>query len=239
MSGDRIELGGLSVEVVRKRIKNIHLSVYPPNGRVRISAPKWVGLDSIRLFAVSTLGWIRKQQQKLKEQERETPREFLDRESHQVWGRRVLLQIEHDRSGPPVELSPGKLILRVRPDSTVERKRAVLDEWYREQVKAVAPELIAKWERVLEVSVAGFFVQKMKTLWGSCNPRRRTIRLNTELAKKPPECLEYIVVHELVHLLERSHGPRFVALMDRHLPKWRFYKAELNRLPIRHEDWLY
>ena len=239
MAGDRIELGGLSVEVVRKQIKNIHLSVYPPNGRVRISAPNWVGLDSIRLFAVSKLGWIRKQQQKLKEQERETPREFLDRESHQTWGRRVLLQIEHDRSGPPVELSPGKLVLRVRPDATLERKRAVLDEWYREQVKAAAPELIAKWERVLEVSVAGLFVQKMKTLWGSCNARRHTIRLNAELAKKPPECLEYIVVHEMVHLLERSHGPRFVAMMDRHLPKWRFYKAELNRLPIRHEDWMY
>ena len=239
MSGDRIELGGLSVEVVRKRIKNIHLSVYPPNGRVRISAPNWVGLDSIRLFAVSKLGWIRKQQQKLKEQERETPREYLDRESHQVWGRRVLLQIEHDRSGPPVELSPGKLVLRVRPDATRERKRAVLDEWYREQVKAAAPELIAKWVRSLEVSVAGFFVQKMKTLWGSCNARRHTIRLNAELAKKPPECLEYIVVHELVHLLERSHGPRFVALMDQHLPKWRYFKAELNRLPIRHEDWMY
>ena len=239
MAEDRIELGGLSVEVVRKRIKNIHLSVYPPNGRVRISAPNWLGLESIRLFAVSKLGWIRKQQQKLKEQERETPREYLDRESHQVWGRRVLLQIEHDRNGPPVELSPGKLVLRVREDATLERKRAVLDEWYREQVKAAAPELIAKWERILGVSVTGFFVQKMKTLWGSCNVRRHTIRLNAELAKKPPECLEYIVVHELVHLLERSHGPRFVALMDRHLPKWRFYKAELNRLPIRHEDWAY
>lgn len=239
MAGDRIELGGLSVEVVRKRIKNIHLSVYPPNGRVRISAPTWVGLDAIRLFAISKLGWIRRQQQKLKEQEREAPREYLDRESHQVWGRRVLLQIEHDGNGPPVEWLPGKLVMRVRPDATVDRKRTVLDEWYREQIKAAAPELIAKWGRALEVTVAGFFVQKMKTLWGSCNMRRQTVRLNTELAKKPPECLEYIVVHELVHLLERSHGPRFVALMDQHLPKWRYFKAELNRLPIRHEDWMY
>lgn len=239
MAGDRIELGGLSVEVIRKRIKNIHLSVHPPHGRVRISAPKWVGLEAIRLFAISKLGWIRKQQQKLREQERETPREYLDRESHQVWGRRVLLQIEHSRQGPPVELLPGRLVLRVREDATLERRRAVLDEWYRDQIKQAVPELIAKWERVLGVQVEGFFVQKMKTLWGSCNPRRRTIRLNTELAKKPPECLEYIVVHEMVHLLERSHGPRFVALMDQHLPKWRSCKADLNRLPIRHEDWVY
>ena len=239
MADDRIELGGLSVEVIRKRIKNIHLSVYPPHGRVRISAPKWVGLEAIRLFAISKLGWIRKQQQKLREQERETPREYLDRESHQVWGRRVLLQIEHGRQGPPVELLPGRLVLRVREDATLERRRAVLDEWYRDQIKQAVPELISKWERVLGVKVEGFFVQKMKTLWGSCNPRRRTIRLNTELAKKPPECLEYIVVHEMVHLLERSHGPRFVALMDQHLPKWRSCKADLNRLPIRHEDWVY
>ena len=239
MAGDRIELGGLSVDVIRKRIKNIHLSVYPPNGRVRISAPTWMGMDSIRLFAISKLGWIRKQQQKLREQERETPRDYVDRESHFVWGRRVLLQIEHDRNGPPVELLPGRLVLRVREGAGVERRRAVLDEWYRDQIRLAAPELIAKWERAMGVKVERFFVQKMKTLWGSCNPRRRTIRLNTELAKKPPECFEYIVVHEMVHLLERSHGPRFVALMDQHLPKWRSNKADLRRLPIRHEDWVY
>ncbi len=239
MAGDRIELGVLSVEVVRKRIKNIHLSVYPPAGRVRISAPNWMDLEAIRLFAISKLAWIRKQQQKLREQVRETPREYLDRESHFVWGRRYLLQIVDDRQGPPVELTPGKMVLRVRPDATVERKRAIVDEWYREQIKQAAPDLIAKWEPILGVKVSAFFVQKMKTLWGSCNVRRRTLRLNSELAKKPPECLEYIVVHEMVHLLERSHGPRFVALMDQHLPKWRSCKADLNRLPIRHEDWVY
>jgi predicted metal-dependent hydrolase len=239
VAGDRIELGALSVEVVRKRIKNIHLSVYPPAGRVRISAPKWMALEAVRLFAVSKLGWIRKQQQKLREQERETPREYLDRESHYVWGRRVLLEIADDRQGPTVELLPGKLVLRVRPEATLERRRAIVDEWYREQIKQAAPELIAKWEPILGVKVAAFFVRKMKTLWGSCTVRRHTIRLNSELAKKPPECLEYIVVHEMVHLLEQSHGPRFVALMDRHLPKWRSLRADLNRLPTRHEDWAY
>ncbi len=227
------------MDVVQKDIKNVHLSVYPPTGRVRISAPLRMNLDTIRVFAISKLGWIKQQQRKLREQERETPREYLDRESHYVWGKRYLLKIEEQDAAPEVELKHNKMILRIRPAASQERKHDILDEWYREQLKAAAPALIAKWEPLMGVKVERFFVQRMKTKWGSCSPDSRNIRLNTDLAKKPPECLEYIVVHEMVHLLEPTHNSRFVALMDQFMPKWRFYKDQLNKLPVRHENWIY
>lgn len=235
----RIELGGIVLDVVKKDIKNIHLSVYPPVGRVRISAPLHMKTDTIRVYAISRLPWIRQQQRKLRAQERETPREYLDRESHYVWGKRYLLKvIEHDAAAV-VELKHAKMMMRIRPGADEETKQALLDDWYRKQLKAAAAELIAKWAPLMGVKVARFFVQRMKTKWGSCNADAGSIRLNTELAKKPRECLEYIVVHELVHLLEPTHNQRFVALMDRFMPKWQFYKRELNKLPVRHEAWNY
>ena len=208
------------MDVVRKDIKNVHLSVYPPTGRVRISAPARMSLDTIRVFAISKLGWIRQQQKKLREQERETPREYLDRESHYVWGRRVLLKVVEEDEPPQRAATSSTLLLRVRPGTDEATREAVVEDWYRQLLKAAVPPLIATWEPRLGVKVNGFFVQQMKTKWGSCNPTARTIRLNTELAKKPRECLEYIVVHEMVHLLEPTHNPRFVALMDRFMPKW-------------------
>lgn len=235
----RIELGKIAVDVVKKDIKNIHLSVHPPTGKVRISAPLRMNLDTIRVFTISKLGWIKRQQQKLREQERETPREYLDRESHYVWGRRYLLKVVENDAPAAVELKHSKILLWVRPGSRNEKKETVLDEWYREQLKAVIPPLIAKWEPLMGVKVRRFFVQRMKTKWGSCNPRSKSIRLNTELAKKPPECLEYIVVHEMAHQLVPTHNSRFISLMDNYMPKWRFYRDELNRLPVRHEDWAY
>ncbi len=235
----QIELGDITVDVVLKDIKNIHLSVYPPTGRVRISAPSWMSLDTIRVFAISKLGWIRQQQRKLREQERETPREYLDRESHYVWGDRYLLETLEVNAAPSVELQKSRLLLRVRPGTGALKKQAIVEEWYREQLKQAIPPLIAKWEPLLGVSVARFFVQRMKTRWGSCNPRAGNIRLNTELAKKPPVCLEYIVVHEMAHLLEPTHNARFVALLDRFLPQWQLYREQLNRLPVSHEEWEY
>lgn len=235
----QINLGGIVLEVIKKDIKNVHLSVYPPAGRVRISAPLRMNTDTIRVYAISKLGWIKQQQKKLRAQERETPREYLNRESHYVWGQRYLLKVvEHD-APPSVELKHNKMLLRARPGACEDRKRAVLEEWYREQLRLTAPRIIEKWQPLMGVKVERFFVQRMKTKWGSCNASSGSIRLNTELAKKPRECLEYIVVHEMIHLLEPTHNSRFVALIDKFMPKWQFLRDELNRLPVRHEDWAY
>ena len=233
----RLKLGDIAVDVVLKDIKNVHLGVYPPTGRVRISAPSRMSLDTIRVFAISRLDWIKRQQRKLREQERETPREYLDRESLYVWGKRYLLSVDERDQAPAVALKHSRIILSVRAGTDQPAKEAVVAQWYREQIKSAVPELIATWEPLLGVSVNRVFVQQMKTKWGSCNQRAGTIRLNTELAKKPKECLEYIVVHEMVHLLEPTHNAHFVALMDRFMPRWQFCRQRLNHLPIRHEDW--
>lgn len=235
----QIQIEDIAVDVVLKDIKNVHLSVYPPTGRVRISAPARMSLDTIRVFAVARLDWIRKQQQKLREQQREMPREYLDRESHFVWGERYLFGVNERDQAPAVELTHNHLILTVRAGVGRPSKAAIVAQWYRDQIRTVAPGMIAKWEPVLGVRVNRLFVRQMKTRWGSCNTRRRTIRLNTELARKPKECLEYVVVHELVHLIEPTHNARFVALMDRFMPQWPFIRQRLNRLPMRHADWEY
>jgi predicted metal-dependent hydrolase len=235
----RIELGDIPVDVVLKDIKNVHLSVYPPAGRVRISAPKHMSLDTIRVFAISKLDWIKQQQAKLREQQREAPRDYVDRESHYVWGKRYLLTVTESDQPPSIELKHRRMLLQVRPGTDEGKRQALVEEWYREQLKEAVPPLLARWQPLLGVSVERWFVQRMKTKWGSCNHHSRTIRLNTELAKKPPECLEYIVVHELVHLLEPTHNARFIALMDQFMPKWQFHRQVLNRLPVRQETWSY
>lgn len=235
----RLHLGEIKVDVVFKDIKNVHLSVYPPSGRVRISAPLRMNLDTVRVFAIAKLSWIRQQQDKLRGQERETPREFLDRESHYLRGKRYLLTVIEEDAPPTVELKHSRLLLRVRPGTTEAGKQVVIEAWYRRQLKQEVLPLIARWEPILGVKVERFFVQRMRTRWGSCNPAARTIRLNTDLAKKPRECLEYIVVHEMAHILEPTHTARFVALMDRFMPNWRFYRDQLNRLPVSHEAWGY
>ena len=236
---DVLDLGELHAEVTRKAIKHVHLSVLPPAGKVRVAAPQSMPLDTIRLFVVSKLAWIRSQQRKLQAQERETPREFLNKESHYLWGKRYLLEITHADVAPAVSLSPRKLHLQVRPGTDQARCDEVLDAWYRQQIRDALPLLLAKWVPLLQVKVSRVYVQRMKTKWGSCTPGSGYIRLNTDLAKKPPECLEYILVHELVHLLEPTHSARFLALMEQHLPHWRHRKAQLNRLPVRHQDWHY
>jgi len=235
----QINLGDIAVDVVFKDIKNVHLSVYPPDGKVRLSAPSRMKLDTLRAFVISKLGWIKQQQKNLQEQTRETPREFLDRESHYLWGTRYLLKVVEDAAAPTVVLKPGTMVLRVRPGASEEKKEAIIAGWYRQQIRRVAAELIPKWELVLGVKAEQLFIQRMKTKWGGCNTRLHTIRLNTELAKKPRECLEYVVVHELVHLLERHHNKRFVSLMDSYMPQWRQYRDMLNQAPLGHEDWEY
>jgi len=234
-----IQLGDITVDVVLKDIQNVHLSVYPPAGRVRIAAPRRMSLDTIRVFAISKLGWIKQQQRKLCEQARETPREYVPRESHYLWGNRYLLRVIEQEAPATIELGHRRITLRVRPGTPDEKKAAVVEQWYREQLRQAIPPLLAKWEPILGVKLERFFIRRMKTKWGSCTPGRSTIRLNTELAKKPPECLEYIVVHELAHLLEPTHNARFVAIMDRVMPQWAFRRKQLNRLPVRHEEWIY
>jgi predicted metal-dependent hydrolase len=235
----QIQLGDIAVDVVLKDIKNVHLSVHPPTGRVRISAPKRMRLDTIRVFAISKLAWIRQQQAKLRNQERETPREYLERESHYVWGERHLLTVI-ERDGPPsIEIKHSRLLLRVPPRTGEAKRQALVEAWYREQLKEALPRLLSRWQQLLGVSVQRFFVQRMKTRWGSCNPRTGAIRLNTDLAKKPRGCLEYLVVHEMIHLIEPTHNARFVALMDGAMPQWRIVREQLNRLPVRHDEWDY
>jgi predicted metal-dependent hydrolase len=236
---DQIRLGDIAIDVVFKDIKNVHLGVYPPAGNVRISAPRRMSIEHLRVFAISRLGWIRQQQQKLRDQARELPREYIDRESHYLWGKRYLLRVIEADAAPSVRIEHSRIVLQVRPGTDEERRQGVIAQWYREQVKAAVPELIARWAPLMGVEVERFFVQGMKTLWGSCTPHRRCIRLNTDLAKKPRECLEYIVVHEMTHLLEPTHNERFVALMEAFMPNWRMYRDQLNRLPVRHEEWRY
>lgn len=235
----QICLGDITADVVLKDIKNVHLSVLPPDGRVRISAPTRMSIDTIRVFAISKLGWIKQQQAKFRAQERETPREYLERESHYVWGKRYLLRIVEENAAPKVELKHSTIVLHIRPGADENKRHEVLEEWYRRQLRQALPPLIAKWEPILGVKVQRVFVQRMKTRWGSCNPKSGYIRLNTDLAKKPRECLEYVLVHEMVHMLEPTHSERFIALMDRFMPKWQHYQRLLNSLPLRYEQWSY
>lgn len=236
---EQIQIGDFVVDVIFKDIKNVHLSVHPPTGRVRIAAPRRMKLDTIRVYAISKIDWIKKHQKKLQGQERETPREYLDRESHYVWGKRYLLKIIESDQIPAVELKHTQMLLIVRPGSGIEKRESVVSAWYREAVRAAAAPLIAKWESQLGVKSAKCFVQRMKTKWGSCNPSTRSIRLNSDLGKKPRECLEYIVVHELIHLLEPSHNARFTSLMDKFMPNWKHIREELNRSPLSHVEWGY
>jgi predicted metal-dependent hydrolase len=234
-----VNLGDITVDVVLKDIKNVHLSVHPPMGRVRISAPKRMSIDTIRVFAISKLDWIKRQQTRIRAQEREGPRDYVDRESHFVWGKRFLLRVTVSDEPPSIELKHNRMDLRVRPGTDAESRQALVEAWYRGQLREAVLPMFARWQPLLGVSVQRLFVQRMKTRWGSCNHRARTVRLNTELAKKPAECIEYVVLHELVHLLEPTHNARFTGLLDQFMPQWRHYRDALNRLPARHERWSY
>jgi predicted metal-dependent hydrolase len=240
MQVSHITIGRFRIDVIQKNIKNVHLSVHPPMGKISVSAPAYMELDTIRLFAISKLDWIKSKQKRILAQEREAPREYLNRESHYVWGKRYLLALREADIASSIELKHRTLIITLRTTavSSAEARRHVLLEcWYRQQIRLALPALIAKWEPLIGVKAQRIFVQRMKTKWGSCNPASGSIRLNTDLAKKPPQCLEYIVVHELVHLIEPTHNARFLALMERFMPNWKHLKDELNRLPVRHESW--
>ena len=235
-----IEIGGLHVEVVRRDIKNLHVGVYPPNGRVRVAAPLRLGDEAVRLALVARLGWINRQRRDFQAQERQSEREMTNGETHYVSGQRCRLRvIPHDGSSQLQLRGSRSLVMRVRPQLDAAQRLVVMERWYRARLRAAAGELLAHWMPVLKVELTVWGIKKMKTRWGTCNPDGRRLWLNLELAKKPPQCLEYIVVHELVHLLERHHNERFVALMDRWLPDWRLRREVLNRSPLAHEEWAY
>jgi predicted metal-dependent hydrolase len=234
---ETIQLGEISIEVMRKDIKHVHLSVHPPNGRVTLSAPSATRLEVARAYAISKLGWIRDQQKKLANQARETPRQFINRESHSLWGRRHLMTVVYRDAKPIVILDHKRIILTVRPGSDAKKRAEAIHNWHKLLLHETVPLLIQKWERKLKVEVRTYFLQRMKTKWGSCNHRSRHIRLNTELVKKPKDLLEYVIVHELAHLIEPTHSSRFIAILEEHYPTWREARAELNELPLTAEVW--
>jgi predicted metal-dependent hydrolase len=236
---EQFQLGAFEVEVIQKDIKNIHLSVYPPNGRIKISAPIRMNLEAIKIYTISKLSWIKQQQKKLSSQQRETAREYITQESHYYLGKRYLLKIIEEDNKPKVILKHKHILLHVRPNTGAEKRKEILEAWYREQLKMQLPLIIKKWEPVMSVSVTEFAIKKMKTKWGTCNIEAKRIWLNLELIKKPITCIEYIVVHEMVHLLERHHNQCFIAYMNNFLPYWKELKKELNSLPVSHINWVY
>lgn len=232
-----IQLGDISITVTRKAIKHVHLSVHPPEGHVTLAVPLETRLEVARAYAITKLGWIRAQQAKLLSQARETPRQFIERESHYLWGRRHLLTLAERDAKPAITLDHKRITLTVRPGTDPAKRAAIFHHWHKSLLHQVVPALISQWEPKLNVTVAAYFLQRMKTKWGGCNPRARHIRLNTELVKKPKHLLEYVIVHEMAHLLEPTHNDRFAAILDQHYPTWREARAELNELPLAAEDW--
>jgi predicted metal-dependent hydrolase len=225
------------VEVIPKKIKNIHLRVHQPEGRVTLSAPLHMEIESIRGFLITKIDWILKQQRKVKENPKESQREFLDQERHCVWGEHYFLNVIEVNKAPRIELSGTQIMYYLKSDWNQSQKLKFLDRWYRELIRDQLEEIVPKWEGLVGVKANQFLIQKMKTLWGSCNTKTHAIRLNSELAKKPKECLEYVLVHELMHLIEPSHNRRFVTLMDQHLPEWRALKKILNTSLVNHADY--
>lgn len=234
---ERIRLGDIVIVVIHKDVRNVHLSVHPPAGRVTLIAPRNTRQEVVRAYAISKLAWIRDQRMRLRSQARETPRRFVERESHYLWGRRYLLSVVERDARPAVKLNHRKITLNVRPGATRAKKARVIHEWHKSLLHAMIPALIKKWETQLGVTVSGYFLQRMKTKWGGCNYEARHIRINTELVKKPKDLLEYVIVHEMLHLRERTHNQSFMALLLRHYPTWQEARAELNELPLAAETW--
>lgn len=228
----KIKLNEISIKVVRKDIKNTHLSVYPPNGRVILVTPKKTRFEVARAYAVSKLNWIRSQQVKLKNQAREFPYKFIDRESHQLWGRRYLMKVNYRNLKSSVVLSNKYIILTVPPGYSLVKRAKVIHNWHKTILHSFIPILIKKWEKKFNVKVSKYFLQKMKTRWGSCNKVLRNIRLNTELVKKPKDLVEYVVMHEIAHLIEPKHNSRFIKILNNYYPSWRDARYELNQLPL-------
>ena len=224
----RIVVDGIEVSVTKKAIKNMHLYVKPPDGHVEVSAPIRLNDESIELFIRTKIGWIRRQQEKFEKQPRQTAREYMSGEALYVWGRPYDLLVSYSNKGNSLVLNGEKAILTVRESSTTEQREKYVNEWYRGILKEEIARVLPKWERITGLHPTGWQIKNMTTRWGTCNVKTRKIWLNLQLAKKTPECLEYVIVHELMHLIEKSHNGKFVALMDRYLPNWREIRKKLN-----------
>lgn len=232
-----LTIRGIDVDVIYKDIKNLHIGVYPPLGRVRVAAPKRLDDDQVRLAVIQRLPWIKRQREQLKAAPRQSEREMTTGESHYVWGVRKRLKVVERPGRAHFESEGDRLVLYIPPGTDAEKRRSYLDQWYREQLRHAVPDLIATWEDKLGVAVPKWSIRRMKTKWGSCNRETRHIWFNVELAKKHPECLEYIVVHEMMHYFERNHGDSFAKLMDKHMPDWRSRRDQLNTAPLGAEEW--
>lgn len=232
-------IGSVEIDVVRKDIKNMHLAVYPPQGRVRLAAPINTDLEVLRLFCISKLAWLKKNIKTFQSQARETARDYITGESHYFQGKRYLLKIVHHKGYNKIEVVGNKIVFHTKETTPTADRAKAFKEWYRKELKKQIPEFLTKWEKNIGVNANEWGVKQMKTKWGACNIEAKRVWLNLELAKKPTICLEYILVHELVHLLERNHNDKFIAYMDKFMPKWRLHRNELNSLPIVHNDWGY
>jgi len=232
-----LTVSGIGVDVVYKDIKNLHIGVYPPAGRVRVAAPDRLGDEAVRLAIVQRLPWIRKRTEQLRNAERQSEREMVTGESHYLWGERLRLEVIESTGRPSVVVHGSRLRLSFEPGTTAIQRQHVVEAWYRAQLKAAIPALIGKWEPIVGRTVEKWTVRRMKTKWGSCNPQSAHISVNLELAKKHPSCLEYIVVHEMTHLHERTHNEHFMTLLDEYLPNWRVLRDEVNHAPLAHEEW--
>jgi predicted metal-dependent hydrolase len=232
-------VNNIEIDVVRKDIKNMHLAVYPPTGRIRIAVPLRVNDDSIKLFVASKMAWIKRNQRNFKNQERQSPYEYVERESHYFLGKRYLLQVVESEKQQVILKNKATIQLFVKSDATIKQKAAIMNGWYRKELNTIIIPLLAQWTSKIGVEPSEWQIRQMKTKWGSCNTESKKIILNLELARKPLNCVEYILVHELIHLLERYHNDNFLALMDMYLPNWRISKRELNSLPFSHSEWEY
>ncbi len=239
-SKNKLSVSGIDVQIVRKDIKNLHLAVYPPNGRVRVAVPVHVTDDNVRLAVISKLSWIKQQQRDFNNQARQSKRLFISGECHYVFGRAFHFELVENIGKHKIKhYQSGKLKMFVRKNTSIENKQKLMDAWYRSELKIKIIELIEKWQPRIGKKVEDFSIRKMKTKWGSCNPLTKAIILNSELAKKPTKCLEYIFVHEMIHLHERHHNQRFKELLEKHLPNWQLLKKQLNNSPLAHEEWSY
>lgn len=233
---NRIVVGGVDIQVTKKQIKNMYIRVLPPDGTVVISAPKYTSDDALRMFAVSRIAWVKKQKQSFIDQSRQTKRQYVSGESYYVWGRRYRLEVMYSSVRNNIHISGNKLVLQVRKESTDVQRETILNEWYRNQLKLAIPPILEKCENIVGVHAAEWHIKNMRTKWGSCIPEHKRIWLNLQLVKKSPECLEYVITHELVHLLERNHSEKFREYMDIYYSSWKFAKENLNQQTLDHID---
>jgi len=233
-----IEVGGIKVLVLKKDIKNLHLNILPPSGKVRVSAPLDMGQDAIRTFLATRINWIKKHRHSFLQQERQTPRQYIGGESHYLFGKRYKLQVNYVEQKPTVQIRGVKeIVLNVRPESNVDKREEVLWNWYRDKLKNHLEPNIQKWQKKIGQEFGQWRVRKMKRSWGNCNENNKTVSFNLKLAQKPKSCIEYVIVHELLHLIERSHNNRFVKLLDKYMPNWQHEKDKLNRQILSPEEW--